>query len=52
MSVAPRPGQSTLTEESFLADRQKFWGDFTGFTTSAVIALVVLLVAMVVFLVR
>ncbi len=40
-----------VTEDAFLADRQAFWGTFTGFTTGAAIAIVVLLVLMVVFLV-
>lgn len=51
MSTAPETIRAPLTEEAFLADRQKFWGDFTGFTTGSVIAVVVLLIAMAIFLV-
>lgn len=40
-----------VTEEAFLADRQKFLASFASFTTGAVIFLVVLLVLMAVFLV-
>ena len=37
-------------DEAFIADRQMFWSRFTSFTTGAVIAVVVLLIAMAVFL--
>ena len=37
-------------DEAFVADRQMFWSRFTSFTTGAVVAVVVLLVAMAVFL--
>jgi hypothetical protein len=40
-----------VTEDAFLADRKAFWGTFTGFTTGAVIAVVVLLILMTIFLV-
>jgi hypothetical protein len=43
---APAP----LTEDAFLADRQRFWAGFTSFTLFSVIALVVLLVGMALFL--
>lgn len=39
-----------VTEDAFLADRQKFWSSFTGFTTGSVIAVVALLVLMAIFL--
>ena len=39
-----------VTNEAFLADRQKFWASFTGFTTGSVVALVALLVLMAIFL--
>ena len=38
-------------DAAFVADRQMFWSRFTSFTTWAVIAVVVLLVAMAIFLV-
>jgi len=38
-------------EEAFVADRQMFWSRFTSFTTGAVVAIVLLLIAMAVFLV-
>ena len=47
------PSQSTPgpnIDEAFIADRQMFWSRFTSFTTGAVIAIVVLLIAMAVFL--
>ena len=47
------PSQSTPgpnIDEAFVADRQMFWSRFTSFTTGAVIAIVVLLIAMAVFL--
>ena len=37
-------------DEAFVADRQMFWSRFTTFTTGAVVAIVVLLIAMAVFL--
>lgn len=40
-----------MTEDAFLADRQRFWGAFTHFTLISVITLVILLVLMAVFLV-
>ena len=38
-------------DAAFVADRQMFWSRFTSFTTWAVIAVVLLLVAMAIFLV-
>ena len=38
-------------DEAFVADRQMLWSRFTSFTTGAVIAIVLLLIAMAVFLV-
>ena len=46
-STTPAP----LTEDAFLADRQRFWGSFTHFTLVSVIFLVVLIVLMAIFLV-
>jgi hypothetical protein len=37
-------------DEAFVADRQMFWSRFTTFTTGAVVAVVLLLIAMAVFL--
>ncbi len=49
---APAPsGAAPLTEEAFLADRQRFWGSFTGLITGGVIAIVILLILMDIFLV-
>ena len=47
----PRTMPAPLTEDAFLADRQRFWGSFTTFTLVSVIFLVVLLVLMAIFLV-
>ena len=44
-------GLPPVTEQAFLADRVKFWDEFTGFTFWAVVAIVILLVVMAVFLV-
>lgn len=46
--------QNTLppvTEDAFLADRQRFWGSLCRAATGSVIALVILLVLMDIFLV-
>lgn len=51
MDQAPSTTLPPVTEEAFLADRQKFLASFTSFTTGSVIALVVLLVLMAIFLV-
>lgn len=51
MALPPPTTNAPLTEDAFLADRQKFWGSFTGFTVGAVVVLVVLLLGMLVFLV-
>lgn len=40
-----------LTEDAFIADRQRFWGSFTHATTFAVVAMVILLILMTIFLV-
>ncbi len=52
-TVEPTPAQPAtpmLNEDAFVADRQRFWGTFTGFATFAVVALIVLLVGMAFFL--
>ncbi len=52
MADLPRSySAAPLTEDAFLADRQRFWGGFTTFTLISVIFLVVLLVLMAIFLV-
>ena len=47
---SPSPN-APLTEEAFLADRQRAWGGFTTATFYAAIGVVVLLILMAVFLV-
>ncbi len=51
MAEISRTTQPKLTEEAFLADRQRFWGSFTSFTIGSVIFVVVLLILMAIFLV-
>jgi hypothetical protein len=41
---------TSAIDEAFLADRQAFWGRFTGFVTYGAIAIAVLLVLMAIFL--
>ncbi len=49
---APPPtAQAPLTEDAFLADRQKFWSFFTGLVFWAAALIVVLLILMAIFLV-
>lgn len=51
--MAQQPSSSTLapvTEEAFLADRQKFFSAFTGFTMGSVIFLVIVVALMGIFL--
>ena len=48
----PETNQSTPTskmDETFIADRQIFWSRFTTFTTGAVVAVTVLLIALYLF---
>jgi hypothetical protein len=44
-------GEALLSEEAFLADRQHFWAEFTGFTLRAGIVVAVVLSLMAMFLV-
>jgi len=37
-------------DAGFMAERQQFWSSFTGATTFAVVAIVVLLIGMLIFL--
>jgi len=50
MAQSPTVSPAPVTEDAFLADRQKFWSAFTGFTLGSVIFIVVLLVLMAIFL--
>jgi len=47
--AVPSPN-APLTEEAFMADRQRFFHQFTSFATGSTIALIVLLVLMAIFL--
>jgi len=49
--MAQSPTQPSITEEAFETDRQQFFTGFCGFVTTAVILIVLLLVAMAIFLV-
>ena len=51
MALEPSLTTAPVTEDAFLADRQKFWASFTGATKGAVIVMVLLLLGMLVFLV-
>lgn len=51
MALPTTTTNAPLTEDAFLADRQKFWGSFTGVTMGAVIVMVLLLLGMLMFLV-
>jgi hypothetical protein len=44
-------GAAPLTEDAFLADRQKFWSWFTGLVAKVVVGIVVLLILLTIFLV-
>ncbi len=46
------PAAAPITEDAFVADRQKFWSWFTGMVSRAVITIVVLLALLWFFLVR
>jgi heme/copper-type cytochrome/quinol oxidase subunit 2 len=45
-----RSSPAPLTEDAFLADRQRFWGAFSNFVLVSVIAVVIVLVLMAIFL--
>jgi heme/copper-type cytochrome/quinol oxidase subunit 2 len=51
MAEMPHTTPAPLTEDAFLADRQRFWGGFTNFTLISLITVVVILVLMTIFLV-
>ena len=51
MADAITSPNAPLTEEAFMADRLRFFHQFTSFATGCTIALVVLLVLMAIFLV-
>ncbi len=46
-SSSPLP---PVTEEAFMADRQKFYDSFGGFTTGSVIFLAIVMILMAIFL--
>jgi hypothetical protein len=51
-ALAPSPtSQAPLTEDAFLADRQKFWSLFTGLVFWVAAFIVVILILMAIFLV-
>jgi hypothetical protein len=50
MAQPPATGPAPVTEDAFLAERQKFWSGFTGFTLGSVIFVAVLLILMAIFL--
>ena len=45
----PQSTSASKIDETFIADRQIFWSRFTTFTTGAVVAVTVLLIALYVF---
>ncbi len=47
----PATASAPLTEDAFLADRQRFWGSFTGLVTGVVSGVVILLILLTIFLV-
>ncbi|MDE2006265.1 MAG: hypothetical protein KGI51_06850 [Rhodospirillales bacterium] len=51
MAHSPHTASGPLSQEAFLADRERFWHGWTRFTTGSVIFLVLLLVLMAWFLV-
>ncbi len=51
MANPPPTTETDPVTQDFIADRQRFWGSFTGMTKFAVIGIVVLLLGMLVFLV-
>jgi hypothetical protein len=48
--MAQSPTTPSITEDAFLADRQKFWRSFTSATFGTVIAVAVILVLLALFL--
>ena len=50
MAEMTQTNPAPLTEDAFVADRQRFWGSFTHATTFAVVAMVILLILMAIFL--
>jgi anti-sigma-K factor RskA len=49
--MAQSPTTKSVTEDAFLADRQKFWRSFTSFTLGTVITVAVILALLALFLV-
>jgi hypothetical protein len=50
MAHAPSSTPAPVTEDAFVADRQRFWGGFTTFTLISVITVVAILILMAIFL--
>jgi hypothetical protein len=50
MANPPSSSSAPLTEDAFIADRQKFLSSFIGFTTGSVIFVAVLLILLAIFL--
>lgn len=50
MATTTTSSPAPLTEDAFLADRQKFLSSFVGFIIGSVVFLVALLVLMAIFL--
>ena len=50
MAHAPSNVQNPVSEEAFIADRQRMFGGFVSATTISAVAMVILLVLMKVFL--
>jgi hypothetical protein len=51
MAQPPTATPPPLTEDAFVADRQKFWSGFCSFVLTNVILIVILLGLMAIFLV-
>ena len=51
MAQAPSFSPAPISDDAFLADRQRFWGGFSTFVLISVIALVTMLILFAVFLV-
>ncbi len=50
MAQAPSNSTAPMTEDAFVADRQRFWQGFCNATTITVVSTVVTLVLMAIFL--
>ena len=43
-------GQSPVTADALLADRQRFWGAFTSFTVGGIVTVVVVVLVVLYFI--